>query len=298
MKFLPLFILLPALLLSGMTQARALTDNSRTQQLVDELKQLTDQAEQNRSASYRLIDQLRELSSRYDRPWGKRVLFDDFADGDFRKNPAWYTSSDDFWVTRSIGLRTELDRQASRSAAESPRSTQQPTPQEAIIGLLLGGAIQQENPVRRHATGSVRADISIGTTISNTFEITVKLTAMGRNNQGGSFEFGPYQGQHIESGYRLVYQAGNRPTLKLVSHRRNLLSVLELYNRGPLLADGNMHNINWQRTRNGMMTISLDGQQLFKVRDNSYKNRFSGFVMTNRGGDYGIRSISIFATGR
>lgn len=297
MKLLRLLIIL-TVLLPAMVQAQAVTGSAKTQQLVNELKQLTDQAEQNRSASYRLIDQLRDLTARYDRPWGKKVLFDNFRDGDYLKNPVWYSNSDDFWAARSIGLRTELDRQSGQSRSDHSQYSRQSTAQEAIIGMLLGGGIQQAEPEHSAYDRPVRADISTAVTINNAFAITVKLSVMGRTNREGSFEFGPYQGQDMESGYRLAYQGGNRPALKLISYRRGMASVLELYDRGKLLEDGNVHNIDWQRTRNGMMTVLLDGKQLFKVRDRIYRNQFSGFVMTNRGGDYGIRSVSILTAGR
>jgi len=290
-----------AIMVPAWAQAEQATTPSKTQQLVNELKILTDQADQSRSASYRFIDQLRDLTARYDWPWGKRVLFDNFRDGDFRQNPVWYSSSNDFWVTRSVGLRTELDRQLNQ-----PR-TNQPAPQahdrkrearEAIIGMILGGGIEQAEPEYRPSrtfAHPVRADISTNIGIDNAFAITVKLSAMGRGGREGSFEFGPYQGRDMESGYRLVYQGGARPAFKLVSYRRQMTSVIDLYDRGKLLQDGNMHTLSWQRTRGGQMTVLLDGKQILSVRDRSYRDPFSGFVMTNRGGDYGIRSVSIFA---
>lgn len=300
MKWIRLLIML-ALLAPMTIQAQPATSNAKTQQLVNELKTLTDQAEQNRSASYRFIDQLRDLTARYDWPWGKRVLFDEFRDGDFLRNPVWYSSSNDFWVTRSVGLRTELDRQLSQpriNQPSQPARDRKREAREAIIGMILGGGVEQAEPEHRPSrtfASPVRADISTSLGIDNAFAITVKLSAMGRGDREGSFEFGPYQGQDMESGYRLVYRGGARPAFKLVSYRRQMVSVIDLYDRGKLLQDGNMHTINWQRTRGGQMTVLLDGKQILSVRDRSYRDPFNGFVMTNRGGDYGIRSVSIFA---
>jgi len=283
-----------AVLMPMLAQAQPVGGQAKTQQLVNELKQLTDQAERDRSASYRLIDQLRDLSARYDWPWGKRILFDDFRDGDFLRNPVWYSSSNDFWVTRSVGLRTELDRRQTQPRTIQPAPDRKREAREAIIGMILGGVGQNEPDFVPHAR-PLRADISSSLAINNAFAITMKLSAMGRNNRDSSFEFGPYQGRNMESGYRLVYRGGDRPALKLVSYLRGFTSVIDLYDHGKLLEDGNMHTINWRRTRNGQMNVLLDGKQILSVRDNSYRNRFSGFVMTNRGGDYGIRSVAIFA---
>jgi len=292
---LPVLLMALSIWAPILVQAQPITPASQTQQLVNELKRLTDRAEQDRSASYRLIDQLRDLAARYDRPWSKRVLMDDFRDGDFLRNPVWYTSSNDFWVTRSVGLRTELDRQHFQPRNQ-PRPDRKREAREALLGMILGGVVeQQDEQARNPASRPVRADISTALAINNAFAITMKLSVMGRNNRDGSFEFGPYQGKNMESGYRLVYRSGDRPALKLISYRRGLASVIDLYDRGKLLEDGNIHTIDWRRTRSGQMSVLLDGKQLLSVRDRSYRDQFSGFVMTNRGGDYGIRSVAIFA---
>ena len=74
--------------------------------------------------------------------------------------------------------------------------------------------------------------------------------------------------------------------------------MVDLYDGGKLLEDGNMHKITWQRSASGQMTVLFDGQQIMQVRDRSYRDPFNGFVMTNRGGDYAIRSVSIFGANR
>jgi len=268
-------------------------NNNDTQKLVHELKELTNQAEQDRSANYRFIDQLRDLIARFDQPWGRKVLFDDFSDGDFLRNPVWYTNSDDFWVARSIGLRTELNTRPATTAPAERNSS----PEAALLGMLLGGKMQQRQQPA-HSARNIRADLSTNVTINNAFSISLSISEMGRNTNNGSFEFGPYQGQNMESGYRLLYQAGPRPALKLLRYQRGTSAVIDIYDTGKLLSDGNSHTINWQRTQNGNMRVSLDGQRIINVRDRSYRDAFSGFVMTNRGGDYAIRSVSIAASGR
>jgi len=296
----PLYAFIILILISPLGAiAQASTDNSNTQKLVHELKELTNQAEQDRSANYRLIDQLRDLIARFDQPWTRRVLFDDFRDGDFLRNPVWRNSSNDFWVARSIGLRTELDtRPDTRSPNTEPDRNR--SPEAALLGMLLGGAMQQQQP-RSNSTQNIRnsrADLSTLVNISNAFSITIEISEMGRDNNNGAFEFGPYQGQNTESGYRLVYQAGTRPALKLIRYQRGTSAVIDIYDGGRLLSDGNTHKLNWQRTQGGSMTVSLDGQRIIQVRDRSYRDAFSGFIMSNRGGDYAIRSVSVFSSTR
>jgi len=293
MKFLHLLILV-SLFTPANIMAQPLADKQPTQQLVDELKKLTDQAEQNRAANYRFIDQLRDLAARYDWPWGKQILFDDFRDGDFRHNPSWNAQSDAFWVTRSVGLQTQL---STRAGGGNNQNTDR-SPEETLLGIILEGAINKHQQQDRRSVKPDRADIYAVVPVSNAFAIELEISATGRDIQGSSFEWGPYQNQTTDSGYRLVYQAGNRSELKLVAYRRSMSSVIDLYDKGGLLEDGNMHKITWQRSVNGLMTILLDNRQIMQVRDRSYREPFNGFIMSNRGGDYAIRSVSIFGADR
>jgi hypothetical protein len=294
LKLFLLFITI-SLFIPASATAQPSTDRKTTQQLVDELKILTDQAEQKRSASYRFIDQLRDLTARYDWPWRKEILFDNFRDGDIQRNPSWNTQSDAFWVARSVGLQTQL---SSRRGSRSDQGTSQSV-EETLLGIIIESTMKKHQQQRGSRFDEPdRADIYAAVPVSNAFAIELRISSMGRDSQGGSFEWGPYQDQTADSGYRLIYQAGNRPALKLVAYRRGMSSVIDLYDRGKLLEDGNMHKITWQRSINGQMTVLLDEQQIMQVRDRSYRNPFNGFVMTNRGGDYAIRSVSIFGVNR
>jgi hypothetical protein len=41
------------------------------------------------------------------------------------------------------------------------------------------------------------------------------------------------------------------------------------------------------------MAVSVDGSELFRVTDKRFPDAFSGFTLVNRGGDYGVRQITI-----
>ena len=293
MKKLSLFILL-AMLFPATATAQDPLESQKSQQLVDELKRLTDQAERDRTASYRFIDQLRDLIARYDWPWGRQILFDDFQDGELASNPAWNSDSDAFWVTRSVGLRTQLSSYASHNG----NGNRQQSTKEVLLGILIEGATGQQQGGGDSFNAPGRADIYSVVPISNAFAMTIQLSSLGRGKQDGSFEWGPYQGRSIDSGYRLVYQGGDRPALKLVRYRSGMSAIIDLYDQGGLLEDGGIHEISWQRTTNGTMTVTLDGRQIIQVRDRSYRQGFDGISMTNRGGEYGIRSIAVFGSGQ
>lgn len=271
----------------------AQSDQQQTQQLINELKQLTDQAERDRSASYRFIDQLRDLTSRYDAPWRKQVLYDDFSDGELTRNPSWQGNMDYFRLSRSGMLRSRLDLSQQPASTNPPRQSSQ----EAILGILLKGVLQPEG-----RTGSAsatippdQADLFTTTQISNAFAITIEFGLRGISSREGSFEWGAYQGRQRDSGYRIAYEGGDRPAIKVIRYRSGMSAVIERYDQTPLFADGKFHNISWLRANSGVMTIQVDGKEIIRVRDRSYRDPFSGFIMSNRGGGYTIRSVSVFA---
>lgn len=277
------------------TPLLAQSDQQQMQQLVKELKALTDQAERDRAASYRFIDQLRDITSRYDAPWKKQVLYDDFSDGELNRNPVWQGNMDYFRLGRSGMLRSRLDLSQQLTSAEQPRQTSQ----EAILGMLLEGVLQ---PGGRTDSAPAtmqpdQADIFTTTQISNAFAITVKFGLRGLHREG-SFEWGPYQGRQRDSGYRIAYEGGDRPAIKVIRYRSGMSAVIERYDQMPLFADGKVHEINWLRSLNGAMTVQVDGKEIIRVRDRSYRDPFSGFTMSNHGGDYIIGSVSVFAEER
>lgn len=70
----------------------------RVLRMVDDLKRLTEGAERNQLASGRFLFDLRGLAKLYDWPWRSRFLADDFADGDYTRNPVWTASGGPFTV--------------------------------------------------------------------------------------------------------------------------------------------------------------------------------------------------------
>jgi hypothetical protein len=66
------------------------------ERLLEELRQITEEAERNRSASTGVIGQLRDLARRYAWPWNRLIASDEFDDRNFTQNPAWTVISGTF----------------------------------------------------------------------------------------------------------------------------------------------------------------------------------------------------------
>ena len=114
---------------------------SRTQELVDQLKELIRGSERDQRSSPWLTKQLRELVRRYDWPWKVALLQDDFRDGDYTFDPSWIVNNGDFRVVRGSGLRTVFDttRQGRRLVDRRDEN-----PAMDIFEGIFGGARDRE----------------------------------------------------------------------------------------------------------------------------------------------------------
>lgn len=312
--FLCLFVLVPA-----SAEQRYSTWNSpdspassvqedRVQEFVDRLNALINEGEKARAADPRFLRDLRDLSRGYHRPWRKRVLFDDFVDGDFSANPVWTVSSGRFWVERDWGLRSE----AEAPAAQSSDSGQQQPEQEkvsgrkaaiAIFGAVLDKALGQKGSQQENQQGSSQTGTSAGGVVAETFTaihsaapitnaFAIELDISSWLNKG-RLEIGPYQGASRSSGYRLIYTPGGGLELLRVSSRGS--SIIRRV-AGPLnLEDKKPHAIEWTRRADGEMAVSVDGKELLSATDRGFTDPFDGLQITNAGGDFILKRISVFS---
>jgi hypothetical protein len=81
-----------------------------------------------------------------------------------------------------------------------------------------------------------------------------------------------------------------------VGRRGRRPRVIESYNDPVALRDGRPHLLEWNRTGDGTMTVSIDSRELMRVQDQRFRDPFDGFTLINRGGDYAVRWIRIKGT--
>lgn len=278
--------------LPAWSQAPAPPD-PQVQELIGRLNAITDQAERTRGAKPNVIKSLRELAASYDRPWHTVLLRDDFRDGDYTKAPAWQVSQGEFWVD-SQGLR-------SRPKADAPAATQQGTANDAafaILGSVLN-RMQQNAGSQQQAAAPIKvnpAEIFIPVAITNAFDLRMNVAVL---DGSAPFLFGPYLGTDRNTGYRLVYSPSPH-------NGRGTLELMRLTGRGSVVVDqasapvnlegAALHVIEWTRTRQGEMVVTVDGKQAIRTTDAGVRDAFSGLTMTNLGGDYAVREISVVGT--
>jgi hypothetical protein len=265
---------------------------ARTQELVDHLKDVIREAEQDRRSNPATTRQLRDLVRRYDWPWRISLLFDDFHDGDFTYDPRWIVNHGEFRVTRGSGLRSYFDPTPSGRYRTSERRTDSPA-LELLGELLLSG---RERAGETQSSWRSEAEIFTRVGITKAFALKLQLNIKNYVDRNTRLEFGPYQGEERSSGYRLAYESGQSPSLSLLRVGPNRSAVIEMVDRGTVLDDGAAHTIEWRRSVDGEMVVLLDNREVIRGVDRAYDDPFDGFAIINKGGEFEIKQISIFGT--
>ncbi len=273
--------------------------NPGIQQMVDQLRQLTEKARQQRAADRWLLNAMEELVARYDWPWREQLLDEAFSDGDFRKDPAWVVRSGEFWIDGKLGLRSRT-RPAQRQQSET--GPQQPREQDlgrALLGAFLEQALKERRKQQqaRPQPGSVPredepAEIQLPLDIPTVFNLGATISLHSRPSVESRFELGLFQDPGGRSGYRLVITSGKQSTLELFGHNSGRSFIIERQQIDSL-NDGNSHDLTWRRGPNGRMEILIDEQPVSQQRDNSFRYPFKRLALINRSGDLAVESITL-----
>ena len=265
----------------------------RTQELVDQLKEVIRGAEQDRRSNPTTTKQLRDLVRRYDWPWRVSLLYDDFRDGDYTYNPRWVVNQGEFWVARGAGLRSNFDSLGSTTRRTSDRRSDN-SALDILGEILLGGRERDEG--RSPASLKSESEIFTRVSITNAFAAKLQLNLRSYTERNTRLEFGPFQGEDRSSGYRLAYDSGRTPTLSLLRFGPNRSAVIEIADQGIALEDGNPHTIEWRRGNDGEMVVLLDNKAVIRTVDRAYDDPFDGFAVINKGGEFELKQVSVFGT--
>lgn len=261
-------------------------DQQHLQSLVDELRTLTEQARNRRHSDRQLVESLEELIAKYDRPWREQLLEEEFSDRDYTQNPSWQVRSGRFWVERRSGLRSQVTPRAADQSGES---------QQDLGAALLGTLLDQALGTNQSADTSGPAAIELPLQIPERFALETVFFFRNSSTEQNEVGFSLYQDPSGDSGYHLFVIGGPNPYLELVSNRARRSSVVE---RAALtnFNTGQSHTLAWRRNGYGQMEVLMDGTQLFRTQDRSFRNSFQRLGITNYGGDLAVQRISLYAS--
>ena len=264
------------------------SETGRTQELVDQLKEVIRGAEQDRRSSPSVTRQLKDMVRRYDWPWRVSLLYDDFRDGDYAYDPRWVVRHGDFRVVRGAGLRSYFDPAASGTYRTSDGRSDN-SALEILSEILIGNRERAASETQTESQSEAEIFTKVG--ISNAFALKLQLNLRDRN---GRIEFGPFQGEERRSGYRLAYESGRTPSLSLLRFGPYRSAVIEIVDQGTLLEDGVPHILEWRRSNDGEMVVLLDNTEVMRTVDRAYDDPFDGFAIINKGGEFDMKKVSIF----
>jgi hypothetical protein len=223
------------------------------------------------------------------------VFRERFRDGDYSHQPSWSVAEGRFWVDYQLGLRSRVEPYARRK----PQNEEQQNSGSAsdLFGAVMrevlrpkeGGAREES----RRRVRSVPSEIFTRHAIGNAFAIRLRLRTV--SDLPARIEFGPYQGDRREHGYRLIYKNrdGGGPAFELVRMQPWGSSVIFALDGAPRLDDGRTHRILWTRDSAGNMKVRLDGKPLFNAGDRGLSGNFQGLAVVNVSGDYGIGAVTV-----
>ncbi len=264
------------------------TIDKRTDELVDKLNALIDDAEKARAADPVFLRDLRELARSYSGPRYTSVLVDDFADGDFAANPVWTVSEGRYWIEKDWGLRSAVTQTASAPQQEEKKADGKDLA-IAILGAVLKQATKDNGSNTQSApTEPQLAAIHSKAVITNAFSIEFEFSSW---QPEGRFDVGPYQGTNTNSGYRLTYAPGG--TLSLIRTSSRGTSVIQQAANAIPLEDQKSHTVLWTRDASGQMSVSIDGKAVLTAADRGFSDPFDGVTIVNMGGDYIIKRIAV-----
>ena len=282
---------------AAQAQDQAQAGTSQAQDLVDELNTLIDSAAAARAADPNFLRDLRDLARRFDWPWRKRVLFEDFSDGNISANPAWTVGGAPVTVDRFDGLRSRVSMEAAPQAAAQPQqSTDSGDIAVQILGQLLRQSSRDSEPKQQAPAPKRHEESILATSVRTANQFAIQADIVFANAVNGYIEMGVIQGTD-----GLGYRVGIRP-----GARDAAVEILRVGSRGSgVVNSGRVATATWSaqqasqakavlftRDDAGDMKVSIDGTVVLTANDRAFRDGFDGFIVRNGGGDYIVKSIS------
>ncbi len=293
--------------LPAAAQGEAAGGGKPLQALIKELKSELERGERERLIDPWYLRDLRQVLSRYEWPWGKRLFGDDFSGRGPQPDPPWRVTAGEVLIDWRYGLRSVV-KPARRAAAKEETKTSEKDEMAKLFGQILrqtlegeGGRQAAREPAAPPAEPGFAAAIA-PVKITNAFALRLEMTSRALPEVAQPrFEFGPYQGADASAGYRLAYRPGaaaGTPSLELLRlSPRGTVSTVELYDKALKLEDGQVHVVEWTRDGDGRMVVRVDGAEVMSVIDRSFRDPFDGVALVNSGGDFALRRITVDGTG-
>lgn len=264
-------------------------DRQAFSELLDELDEKIKDADRRMIAHPKFLEELRAMVKQYRAKLRVVFLSEDFADGEYRRNPTWVVDSGTFQVTANRRLLSEV-------SAEKPPTTQPPTEKTSPLAGILKDILKPSGEEAKTAAPTPvpkEARIHTLATIGPAFE--VELTMVSRSILG-AMEIVLLGGDLNVPYYRVIYRPSpsrERP-IEVIREREGRSYTIDTASQYPSLDDGAPHRIQWIRDSQGQMRILVDGKDVLSTYEFYYRGNFSGLALVNKGGIYEWGPIMVY----
>ena len=266
--------------------------------LIDDLRQIVEKSRREKAADRWLQSALEDLLARHDSPWQREILYEDFSDGDYTSNPSWQVLRGQFQVVRGQGLYSAADAPAGGAQAGTPSQQQSAT--DALSGLIVGalidralgtGSSQTQGGAANTAPTAGPGAIRLKADVSNAFAI--ELAFRHASGTESAFEIALLQSEAGNYGYRLRLHSGARGFVELQRVRGGRGAIVETRDLARSYADGMLHELAWRQGPDGSVTVMVDGETLFSVRDRAFRDPYPWLQLLHDQGELTVRSLRI-----
>lgn len=276
--------------------------NPEIQEMVDELRALTERSREQRAADRWLQQALEDLVSKYDWPWRRELLSDDFSDGNYTKAPSWQVLSGEFWVDRTLGLRSSVEPPPPARTEETRERSSGSSKDlgRSIFDALMNQAMEREGegagePDRAAVQGGP-ARIRLAEEITNAFSLDATFSVHNAPGEPGHFEIALLQEPQGDFGYVLAIQTGETGLLDLYRLRAGRRELVYGTRLGATLGDGSPHRLVWRQAADGQVQVLLDDEEAVNLRDRAFRDGYGLLELINRAGELAVRSITVLGS--
>jgi len=271
------------------------SSDDNLENLLNDLDKIIEEGTKSRAAHPGFLQDLNRVIDQYRIP--QKIIFfaDDFADNNFTEKPTWTVKKGSFSIDSnsslysSIAIRKPVTEKETEPESDGDRNLR------ILFGALNELTKGEKKQEEQGENTESQAMISSAASIANSFTLDFSFRS---NANWGSTSIGIFQGDDPQSGYHLVYQASpaeNRP-MQLIKYRYGKPYIIdEVHENSPDLDDGADHTVQLMRSPDGDMVITIDNIEVMRTSDFSFRDDFSGVVITNDGGTYSYDNIELYS---
>jgi len=267
--------------------------------LLDELRTITQKSREQQAADRWLQRSLDDLIAKYDWPWQRKLMYEDFSDGDYTRNPAWKITQGDFKVVNNQGLSSSIKRnEPKRNDEPAPSKSPEDSLSSLVLGALLDKALNNKKSDKKISSAPSSTDtytgpnkIRLKANITNAFAITLAV----RTNQDdpSQFDIALLQSEKGLYGYRLRIDTNTSGFIELERIRNGRGAIVDSQKLPININDNRLHDLAWRQDQDGAVTVLLDDKPVIDVRDRAFRDNYPWLQIEHQAGELIIRSIRI-----